>query len=73
MEQINDNNNNGKRINLNKYFDLKRSKIREYKTELNVEKNDNFNVLSYRPEEYESDYYNRRKSSSIFKKYKNGM
>ena len=62
MEQINDNNNNGKRINLNKYFDLKRSKIREYKTELNVEKNDNFNVLSYRPEEYESDYYNLKKN-----------
>ena len=70
-------NRNGERIDLNKYFDLKRSRIKTYKTELNIEKSDNFNVLSYRPEEYESDYfylkknYKKQEASELFLPSKN--
>ena len=57
-DKKNDYNNN--RVNLNeqhliqKYKKPKRT-IQSYKRQFNMEKSDNFNVLSYRPEDYESE------------------
>ena len=40
--------------------------IKSYQNQFDVEKSDNFNVLSYRPEEYESDYYNLKKNLKLY-------
>ena len=58
-EDKNNNYLNNERVNLNeqlmqKYKKPKRT-IKTYKKQFNMEKSDNFNVLSYRPLEYESD------------------
>ena len=39
--------------------------IKTYLTKFDVEKSDNFNVLSYRPEEYESDFIKTNSKSKI--------
>ena len=64
-------NENSERIEIkenkaHKYKKPKRS-IKSYQKEFNMEKSDNFNVLSYRPPEYESDV-NKNKKIIIFKK-----
>ena len=60
-------NQNTQRVNINelnaKYKKPKRT-IKSYKKQFNVEKSDNFNMLSYRPMEYDSD------NNYIKKKYK---
>jgi len=66
-------------VNLNKYFNIRESQLsipqktlKRYKNQyLDVEKSDNFKVLSYRPDEYESDINNPKNKSKkiqIFKK-----
>ena len=68
-----------KKANLNKYFNIRESQLsipqktlKRYKNQyLDVEKSDNFKVLSYRPEEYESDINNPKNKYNkiqIFKK-----
>ena len=70
-------NSNNERINLNdkliqKYTKPKRT-IKSFKKQYNMEKSDNFNVLSYRPPEYDSDVgliknKDKRKKFPIYKK-----
>lgn len=66
-------NQNTQRINIDdlntKYKKPKRT-IKSYKKQFNVEKSDNFNMLSYRPIEYDSDnnYIKKSKINHMFKK-----
>ena len=61
-----------KEVNLNKYFNIRETQLsipqktlKRYKNQyLDVEKSDNFKVLSYRQDEYESDI-NKPKNKSI--------
>ena len=68
-----------KEVNLNKYFNIRETQLsipqktlKRYKNQyLDVEKSDNFKVLSYRQDEYESDINkpkNKSKKIQIFKK-----
>ena len=67
-----------KRVNLNEHYNQKQNKTHKpkrtikscKKNELNVEKSDNFNVLSYRPIQYESDINNNQDTSKIIQIYK---
>lgn len=67
-----------KRVNLNEHFNQMQSKTHKpkrtikscKKNQFNVEKSDNFNVLSYRPKEYESDINANRDTSKIIRIYK---
>ena len=64
-----------KRINLNKYFNLNEPKIQKrsvktYKNQLDVEKSDNFKVLSYKQEDYISDYPKQEKKNKIIQLFK---
>lgn len=66
------------RVDLNKYFNIKQAELhlpsrtlKKYKAQyLDVEKSDNFKVLSYRPEDYETDINKPKKNANIqiFKK-----
>jgi hypothetical protein len=69
---------NNEKVNLNeqhliqKYKKPKRT-IQSYKRQFNMEKSDNFNVLSYRPEDYESEIKviknkDKQKKIQVFKK-----
>ena len=46
---------------------IPRRTIKAYQNQFDVEKSDNFNVLSYRPEDYESDYIKTDAKSKIIK------
>ena len=67
-----------KRVNLNEHFNKKQNKTHKpkrtikscKKNQFNVEKSDNFNVLSYRPIEYESDINANQDNSKIIQIYK---
>ena len=67
-----------KRVNLNEHFNQKQNKTHKpkrtikscKKNQFNVEKSDNFNVLSYRPIEYESDINANQDNSKIIQIYK---
>ena len=67
-----------KRVNLNEHFNQKQNKTHKpkrtiktsKKNQFNVEKSDNFNVLSYRPKEYESDINANQDTSKIIQIYK---
>ena len=67
-----------KRVNLNENFNKKQNKTHKPKrtikscknNQFNVEKSDNFNVLSYRPIEYESDINSNQDNSKIIQIYK---
>ena len=68
-----------KRVNLNENFNKKKNKTHKpkrtiksckKKNQFNVEKSDNFNVLSYRPIEYESDINSNHDNSKIIQIYK---
>jgi hypothetical protein len=67
----NNNNSNNERLNLNEYllqkFKRPKREIKSYKNEFNVEKSDNFNVLSYRQVNYESDI-NKNKNKDKMQK-----
>jgi hypothetical protein len=78
-----ENNNNKKdnniplnqRICLNNYFHQKSNQvpkrtIKSYQNQFDVEKSDNFNVLSYRPEDYESDNIKTDSKSKIIQIFK---
>ena len=66
------------RVDLNKYFNIKQAELhlpsrtlKKYKAQyLDVEKSDNFKVLSYRPEDYETDIYKPKKNSKIIQVFK---
>jgi len=73
-----------KRVNLNEHFNQKQNKTHKpkrtikscRKNQYNVEKSDNFNVLSYRPVEYESDINTNQENSKliqIFKKHQKSI
>ena len=44
--------------------------IKVYQNQFDVEKSDNFNVLSYKPEDYESNYFKTDSNSKIIKIFK---
>ena len=66
------------RVDLNKYFNIKQAELhlpsrtlKKYKAQyLDVEKSDNFKVLSYRPEDYETDINKPKKNSKIIQVFK---
>ena len=66
------------RVDLNKYFNIKQAELhlpsrtlKKYKAQyLDVEKSDNFKVLSYRPEDYETDINRPKKNSKIIQIFK---
>ena len=63
------------RICLNEYMQQKsnhfpRRTIKTYQDQFDVEKSDNFNVLSYRPEDYESNYIKTDAKSKIIQIFK---
>ena len=74
FEQYNSND----RVDLNKYFNIKQAELhlpsrtlKKYKAQyLDVEKSDNFKVLSYRPEDYETDINRPKKNSKIIQIFK---
>ena len=67
-----------KRVNLNEHFNQKQNKTHKpkrtikycKKNQFNVEKSDNFNVLSYRPIEYETDINANQENSKLIQIYK---
>jgi len=67
-----------KRVNLNEHFNQKQNKTHKpkrtikscRKNQYNVEKSDNFNVLSYRPVEYESDINTNQENSKLIQIFK---
>ena len=64
------------KINLNKYFNiseepLPQKSLRKYQDQyLDVENRDNFRVLSYRPEDYETDYNKENGKSKLIQIFK---
>ena len=67
--------NSSQRINLNKYFNLNGTKvpkrsIKTYVNNLDVEKSDNFKVLSYRQDDYHTDYQKKEKKNKIIQIFK---
>lgn len=64
------------KINLNKYFNISEAplpnkSLRKYQTQyLDVENRDNFRVLSYRPEDYETDYNKENGKSKLIQIFK---
>ena len=63
------------RICLNNYFHQKSNQIpkrtiKSYQSQFDVEKSDNFNVLSYKPEDYESDNMKTDSNSRIIQIFK---
>ena len=79
-EENNDIKNNNmpskERICLDNYLHKKSSQllkrtIKTYQNQFDVEKSDNFNVLSYRPDEYESDNVKTDANSKIIQIFKN--
>ena len=74
-KNLNSNASSSQRINLNHYLMQKSSQfpkrtIKSSKNQFYVEKSDNFNVLSYRPEEYHTDYMKTDSKSKIIKIFK---
>ena len=75
---INENDNNiplNQRICLDTFLhqnsiQVPRRTIKSYQNQFDVEKSDNFNVLSYRPEDYESDYIKTDSKSKIIQIFK---
>ena len=69
-------NNTNQRINLNKYFNiteaqLPKKSLKKYQCQyLDVENRDNFRVLSYRPEDYETDYNKENGKSKLIQIFK---
>jgi len=69
-------NDSNPRKNLNKYFNitevqLPKKSLKKYKNQfLDVEKSDNFKVLSYRPEDYETNYNKDNEKSKIIQLFK---
>ena len=62
------------RVCLNNYFQKKcgqvpKRTIKSYQNQFDVEKSDNFKVLSYRPENYESDNMKMNSKSKIIKNF----
>ena len=62
------------RVCLNNYFQKKcgqvpKRTIKSYQSQFDVEKSDNFKVLSYRPENYESDNMKMNSKSKIIKNF----
>jgi len=66
------------RVDLNTYFNIKQAELqlpsrtlKKYKAQyLDVEKSDNFKVLSYRPEDYETDINRPKKNSKVIQIFK---
>ena len=66
------------RVDLNKYYNIKQTELhlpsrtlKRYKAQyLDVEKSDNFKVLSYRPEDYDTDINRPKKNSKIIHIFK---
>ena len=77
-ENIFEQNYSNDRVDLNKYFNIKQAELhlpsrtlKKYKAQyLDVEKSDNFKVLSYRPEDYETDINKPKKNSKIIQVFK---
>jgi len=68
--------NTNQKINLNKYFNiteaqLPKKSLKKYQCQyLDVENRDNFRVLSYRPEDYETDYNKENGKSKLIQIFK---
>ena len=68
--------NTNQNINLNKYFNiteaqLPKKSLKKYQCQyLDVENRDNFRVLSYRPEDYETDYNKENGKSKLIQIFK---